>query len=239
MREPFDATTIIFALLAIFVLWKLRSVLGSRTGQEKPPTNPFARRSSVPPPTGANDDKIVRLPGAAEERRPVPPRPPSANRWAGFAEAGSRLAAGFEAIAAADARFDPAAFVAGARTAYEMIVLAYADGNRDTLRKLLADDVYESFAASIAQREARQQRLETTLVSIDAVTFDDAVLRGRTAQLTLRFNAKLITATHDSAGAVVEGNPDKVVDMIDVWTFARNVDSRDPNWQLVATQTGH
>jgi predicted lipid-binding transport protein (Tim44 family) len=237
MHEPFDPTTIIFALLAIFVLWKLRSVLGSRTGHEKqPPADPFPRR---PSPSSANDDKIVRLPGADPEQRRGPPPQPDAARWDGFAEPGSKVALGFDAISAADPKFSPSAFLAGAKAAYEMIVMAYAAGDRDTLRSLLHDDVYESFSSAITQRESREQTMDTTLVSIDSAAFDSAALRGRLAQITMRFAAKLITATHDRAGELIEGNPDKVVDIIDIWTFARDVDSRNPNWKLVATQTGH
>jgi predicted lipid-binding transport protein (Tim44 family) len=241
MHEPLDATTIIFALLAIFVLWKLRSVLGTRTGHEKqPPTDPFSRRTGTPePPLGANDDKVVRLPGAAEEPRVGVAPAPVTDRWKDYAEPGSKLAAGFDAIAAADPNFNLPGFVTGAKIAYEMIVVAYAAGNRETLRNLLADDVYASFVAAVAQRESRDQTMDTTLVSIDKVSFDDAAVRGRSAQLTVRFAAKLVTATHDRAGNVVDGNPDRVVDMIDIWTFARDTDSRDPNWKLVATQTGH
>jgi predicted lipid-binding transport protein (Tim44 family) len=240
MHEPFDVMTIIFALLAVFVLWKLRSVLGTRTGQEKqPPNDLFVRRTRAPaPPRSANDDKVVRLPGAPDNPRS---RTAQANpdRWKGYAEAGSKLAAGFDAIAAADRSFDLAAFVAGGKKAYEMIIAAYAAGDRETLHNLLADDVYESFGAAIAQRESRQESMETTLVSIDNVSFDDAALRVRSAQLTVRFASKLVTVTHDRQGNVVEGNPDKVVDMIDIWTFARDVDARNPNWKLIATQTGH
>lgn len=239
MHEPFDAATIVFGLLAIFVLWKLRSVLGARTGQEKPPTDPFAKRAPAPPPRGANDDKVVRLPGMGEDARPRSVAMPDSDRWKGYAEPGSKVASGLDSIVAADPKLDIGSFVAGAKTAYEMIITAFAAGNREILSSLLANDVYESFAAAISQRENRRETMETTLVSIDTVTFDDAALRGRSAQITLRFAAKLVTATHDQSGQVVEGNPDKVVDMVDIWTFARDVDSRDPNWKLIATQTGH
>jgi predicted lipid-binding transport protein (Tim44 family) len=242
MHEPFDAATIVFALLAIFVLWKLRSVLGARTGQEKqPPTDAFARRTRgpAPPPSSANDDKVVRLPGVGEDPRAKTVAAANPDRWKGFAEPGTKLAAGLDAIAEIDRNLDVASFVAGAKTAYEMIITAYAAGHRDTLRTLLADDVYQSFVAAIAQRESRHETMETTLVSIDSLTIEDAALRGRSAQLTGRFAAKLLTATHDQSGNVVDGNPDKVVDMVDIWTFARDADSRDPNWKLIATQTGH
>jgi predicted lipid-binding transport protein (Tim44 family) len=237
MHEQIDATTIIFALLAIFVLWKLRSVLGTRTGQEKQtPINPFAKRTPAPVQNG-DDGKVVRLPGAAEVPRNAQAADP--DRWKGYAEPGSKSAEGLDAIAASDRKFTVDTFVAGAKTAYEMIIMAYAAGNRDLLRSLLADDVYESFLTAIKQRESRDQTMETTLVSLDKVSFDDVGLRGRSAQITVRFAAKLVTATHDRGGNVVEGNPEKVVDIIDIWTFARDVDSRNPNWKLVATQTGH
>jgi predicted lipid-binding transport protein (Tim44 family) len=237
MHDQIDATTIIFAILAIFILWKLRSVLGARTGEEKqPPINPFARRQTAPARQG-DDGKVVRLPGAAEGPRPVQAADP--DRWKGYADPGSKSAEGLDAIAAADRKFTLEAFVAGAKTAYEMIIMAYAAGNRDLLRDLLANDVYESFLTAVKQRENRDQTMETTLVSLDKVSFDDVCLRGRSAQITVRFAAKLVTATHDRGGNVVEGNPEKVVDIVDIWTFARDVDSRNPNWKLIATQTGH
>jgi predicted lipid-binding transport protein (Tim44 family) len=240
MHEPFDAATIVFGLLAIFVLWKLRSVLGARTGHEKqPPTDSFARRGPAPPPHGANDDKVVRLPSAGEDPRTKAVAVPDPDRWKAYAEPGTKVAAGLDAIAEADPGLDLASFVAGAKTAYEMIIIAFAAGNRETLRSLLAGDVYESFVTAITQRENRHETMDTTLVSIDSLAFDDAALRGRSAQLTARFAAKLVTATHDQSGNMVEGNRDKVVDMVDIWTFARDVDSRDPNWKLIATQTGH
>ena len=243
MHDPLDATTIIFALLAIFVLWKLRSVLGSRTGSEKePPQNSFFHR---PGNTNDNNDrKVIPLPGAAQgapvagataQQQPAPP----ADRWKGYAAPDSRNAAALNEIAAMDHGFDLEGFIAGAKTAYEMIVTAFAAGDRQTLRNLLDQDVYESFVTAIAGRESRNEKMKTTLVSIDKVDLEDASLRDKTVQLTLRFASKLISVTESNAGTVIEGSPEKVVDMIDIWTFARDSRSSDPNWKLVATQTGH
>lgn len=249
MHDPLDASTIIFALLAIFVLWKLRSVLGSRTGSEKqqPPHNSFFRR---PGGTNDNDDhKVIPLPGAAQAGSTVGsalppvgsarPAPQNLDRWKNYAESGSKNAAALDAVAAMDPSFDLDGFIAGAKTAYEMIVTAFAAGDRQTLRNLLDQDVYESFVTAIAGRESRGEKMKTTVVSIDKIGVEDASLHDRTAQLTLRFASKLISVTENGAGTIIEGSPERVVNMIDIWTFARDSRSSDPNWKLVATQTGH
>ncbi len=233
MPDPFDPSTIVFALLAIFVIWKLRSVLGTRTGNEKPPpANPFLRRSIE-----TNDNKIVPLPGAAPPEVPI--SSPNPERWKAYAEPGSKAAGGLDAIAAASPDFALAPFIAGAKAAYEMIVTAFASGDRQTLQNLLDKDVFDSFSAAITAREARGESMTTHVVSIDQVVVEDAAMRNRSAQITLRFISKLISATHDKSGALIDGNPDTSVDMTDIWTFARDVGSRDPNWKLIATQTGH
>jgi predicted lipid-binding transport protein (Tim44 family) len=135
--------------------------------------------------------------------------------------------------------FDVKAFLDGSKSAYEMIVTAFAAGDRATLRNLLAKDVLDSFQHAIGDREAMGEKVETTFVSIDKATIEDAALRGNTAQIAVKFLSKLITATRDRSGAIVEGNPERVVDMVDIWTFAREVTARDPNWKLVATDSGH
>jgi predicted lipid-binding transport protein (Tim44 family) len=232
MNDPLDASTIIFALLAIFVLWKLRSVLGTRTGNEKPPTNPFFRRT-----TGTNDNKVVPPPGAAPP--PLVAAPPLPDRWKAYAEPGSKVAAGLDAIAAADPSFALETFVTGAKLAYQMIVTAFASGDRQTLQNLLEKDVFDSFSAAIAARESRGETMTTNVISIDQVNIEDAAARNNSFHITLRFGAKLVSATHDRSGAVINGDPEKPVDMIDIWTFARDANSRDPNWKLIATRTGH
>src|SRR4051794_40748910 len=126
-----DVTTIIFAILAIFVVWKLRSVLGTRTGNERPPRDPFnraARGELKPEPAPYREP--VRLPGAAVEPPPAEPAEPRPERWAGFVEPGSNAAAGLDAIAAAQPSFDAKEFLDGAKGAYEMIVTAFAAGDR-------------------------------------------------------------------------------------------------------------
>jgi predicted lipid-binding transport protein (Tim44 family) len=233
MQDSFDMTTIIFALLAVFLVWKLRSLLGTRSGNEKPPRNPFLVGGKGPGRNG--DGKVIPLPGAPESV--TAPRIDPAQRWQGIAEPGSKAWTGLDRIAAADPGFSVQNFISGAKTAYELIITAFAAGNRDLLQSLLAKDVFDSFAAAISDREKRGEKVDTTFVSIDEATIADADLRGKAAEITLRFAAQLITSTHDRDGTLIEGSSDKVVEIKDVWTFARDVGARDPNWRLVATGT--
>jgi len=235
MRDVFDIYTIIFLALAVFIFLRLRSVLGQRTGRERPPYDPFTARDARP----ATNEKVVALPGRTPETvsRPVEPVD-SAERWKGVAESGSPVASGLDAIVAADRTFDAQQFLGGARGAYEMIVGAFASGDRRTLKNLLSREVYDGFEAAIRDREAKGESIENRFVSLDGADIKAAELRGNTAQVTVRFVSQLITATRDRAGNVIDGNPEKVSEVTDVWTFARDVTSRDPNWKLVATEAG-
>jgi len=239
MQDSFDVTTIVFLALAVFVIWRLRSVLGQRTGNERPPQDPFARREppmKPAPNASSNGDNIVRLPGAANDAGGTVVPEEAGERWRGIAEPGTPLADGLDALVRAEPSFNPGEFLNGAKAAYEMIVVAFANGDRKSLKNLLSRDVYDGFDRAIGEREKRGEKVETTFVSIDGAELVNVELKGRSAQATVRFHSKLITATRDSAGKVVDGSPDSVVDVTDVWTFARTLGSRDPNWQLVATE---
>jgi predicted lipid-binding transport protein (Tim44 family) len=168
---------------------------------------------------------------------PVAPVEP-ADRWKGVATPGSSLATSLDAIAAAAPDFDAKHFHTGARAAYEMIVNAYAEGDRRTLKNLLSREVYDGFEAAIVEREKRGDTVESRFVSIDNAEITAAEVRGRNVQVTVRFQSKLVSVTRDKDGAVIDGNAEKVTDVTDVWTFARDVTSRDPNWKLVATEAG-
>jgi predicted lipid-binding transport protein (Tim44 family) len=238
MQDTFDVTTIIFLALAVFVIWRLRSVLGQKTGREQPPRDPFARRDAVEPrPNPGPVDNVVRLPTNGGERTTVVAAP-APDRWAGVAEPHSALAGGLDAIVAIEPDFDPRAFLDGAKGAYEMIVTAFAQGDTKTLKNLLSKEVYEGFESAIAERHRRGEKVETTFVSINKAEMLAADVRNRVAQVTVRFSSKLITATRNKDGAVIDGNAEAVVDVTDVWTFARTLGTRDPNWQLVATEAG-
>jgi predicted lipid-binding transport protein (Tim44 family) len=234
----FDIYTIIFLALAVFIFLRLRNVLGQRTGSERPPFDRAARNAVQ----GAPDSNIVPIPGKIIDQAPVAPSAevtPAGERWKDLAEPGSPLALGLDAIAAQDSSFDPRHFLSGARGAYEMIVLAFANGDRRALRDLLSSEVFESFDAVIKDRERHEQKTETRFVSIDKAQLVGAESRDRIAQLTVRFVSQMISVTRDKAGTIVDGNADKVADITDVWTFARDTTSRDPNWKLVGTGSAH
>jgi predicted lipid-binding transport protein (Tim44 family) len=233
-----DIYTIIFLALAVFIFLRLRNVLGQRTGSERPPFD-RAARNALP---GAPDTGVVPMPGKVIDQPPPVPSAdvaPPTDRWKGVADAGTPLAQGLDAVAAQDSSFDPRHFLSGARSAYEMIVLAFANGDRRALRDLLSSEVYDSFDAVIKDREKHEQKTETRFVSVDKAELVGADLRERVAQLTVRFVSQMISVTRDKAGTIVDGNPDKVADITDIWTFARDTTSRDPNWKLVGTGSAH
>jgi predicted lipid-binding transport protein (Tim44 family) len=228
-----DIYTIIFLALAVFIFLRLRSVLGQRTGSERPPYD-----RAAPNVVQRSQDNVVPMPGTVIDQAPLAPTAdvtPPADRWKGLAEPGTPLAQGLDAIATQDSAFDPRHFISGARSAYEMIVLAFANGDRRALKDLLSSEVYESFDAVIKDREKREQKTETRFVSIDKAELVGAEARDKAAQLTVRFVSQMISVTRDKTGTIVDGNPDKVADITDVWTFARDTSSRDPNWKLVGT----
>jgi predicted lipid-binding transport protein (Tim44 family) len=234
----FDITTIIFLALAVFIFLRLRSVLGQRTGRERPPFDPYSARDTVRP-SSTDNNKVIPLPTRTGETSPAAVAPPEpVDRWKGIAEPGTPVAAGLDAIVAADPNFDAKHFTVGGRAAYEMIVMAYAEGDRSTLKNLLSREVCDGFEAAIRERETRNEKVESRFVSIDKADIIGAELRARTAQITVRFVSQLISATRNATGDVIDGSPERVSEVTDVWTFARDLSSRDPNWKLVATEAG-
>ncbi|WP_159586951.1 Tim44/TimA family putative adaptor protein [Chelativorans xinjiangense] len=232
--EFFDFGTIFFLVAAVVIFFQLRNVLGRRTGNERPPFDPYtagrARRTGEA--KADKSDNVVSLPrrkGGVEAE----------DGYAAVdavADPGTPLNKGLRSIKDADPSFDPAAFVEGAKMAYEMIVMAYADGDRRTLKNLLSREVYEGFVSAIDDREKRSEKIESSFVGIDKAALLGAEMKGSEAHVTLRIVSELISATRDSAGTIIDGDPETVAEVKDVWTFARDTRSRDPNWKLVATE---
>ena len=221
MGEGFQFIEIVlFAMVAVFLILRLRSVLGRRTGVERPPQRPaYADPRS--------DDKVVALPdrkAQASDSEVSYSNDPAVN-------------AGLKAIIGADRTFDAEEFVGGARTAYDMVLASFATGDTETLRALLDDDVYDRFRRAIADREARGETLETTLVALRSSDIVEAQLNGRNAEVTVKFVSELVSVTRDKAGAVISGDPHGAKNVTDYWTFARDTRSSDPNWKLVATRS--
>jgi predicted lipid-binding transport protein (Tim44 family) len=221
MGESFQFFDIIlFAMVAAFLVLRLRSVLGRRTGNEQR-RDPFAR----PPAPGAASDNVVSLPDRGKSAAPDPEPGPVP------------LAVGLKQIHSADPAFDENGFVHGARGAFEMIVAAFAAGDTGALRPLLSDDVYDSFNEAIRVRAAQHETHETRIVAIDGVDLVEAGLDGRTAVVTVKFISQQINVTRAADNSIVDGDPEHAVEKTDFWTFARNTRSSDPNWQLVATRS--
>lgn len=235
LMEFFDFGTIFFLVAAVVIFYQLRNVLGKRTGNERRPFDPYtAGRTREGAKNGAaSNENVVSLPrrkGAGE---------PEDGRYAAidaFAKPGTELNDGLRAIKDADPSFEPRSFVDGAKMAYEMIVMAYADGDRRTLKNLLSREVYDGFVAEIARMESRSEKIESSFVGIDKADIVAAGMKGSEAHVTLKIVSELISATRDSAGVVIDGDPETVAEVTDVWTFARDTRSRDPNWKLVATE---
>jgi len=214
---------IVFAMIAGFLVYRLRSVLGRRHGEERQRTNPFA----VDQAGQALPDNVIPLPDRG--RTPVDSSPPAPDEP-------FSLATGLAQIKGVDPSFDEKAFLQGARAAFGMIVGAYAQGDTATLRPLLSDDVYDSFAAEIRRRLAAGEKHETRIERIKDADVIEARVDGRTARVTVKFASDQIIVSRGADGTVLDGDPDRLMEIIDIWTFARNPRARDPNWALVETR---
>lgn len=236
--EFFDFGTIFFLIAAVVIFFQLRNVLGRRTGNERPPFDPYTAAR-----TRDKDNRDKDAPGKAQENVVSLPRKKADGepdtRYASvdaIAKPGTDANKGLRAIKDADPSFEPKTFVDGAKMAYEMIVMAYADGDRRTLKNLLSKEVYDGFVSAISDRETRSEKIQSSFVGIDKIDIVSAELKGSEAHITLRVVSELISATRDSSGQVIDGDPETVAEVKDVWTFARDTKARDPNWKLVATE---
>ena len=232
--EFFDFGTIFFLIAAVVIFFQLRNVLGRRTGNERPPFDPYTAARNKPQDANGKPENVVSLP--QRKRAPGEPAEDAYVAIDAFAKPGTDLNKGLRAIKDADASFEPKGFVEGAKMAYEMIVMAYADGDRKTLKNLLSREVFDGFVAAIADREGRSEKIQSSFVGIDKADIVSAEMKGGEAHVTLRIVSELISATRDKAGDVIDGDPETVAEVKDVWTFARDTRSRDPNWKLVATE---
>jgi predicted lipid-binding transport protein (Tim44 family) len=212
----------LIAVVAGVILFRLYTVLGRRTGNERPPQESYRLSGGAPSDAAPAKDNVVPLPVAtrAEQIAAKPADP---------------VARGLMDIKLADKAFETDHFITGARGAYEMIVTGFARSDRAQLRPLLGDEVYAAFDQVISGREQRKEAVSYTFVGFKDVKIVHAALKGRSAEITLAFGAQFISATMDANEAVIEGNSKTVRDVTDVWTFARDVRARDPNWQLIAT----
>ena len=212
---------ILFAMVAGFLVLRLRSVLGRRTGNERR-RELFVRRPGQP----ANEARNAVEPSGTPLHLPIPTAPVDA------------VADGLAQIRRADPSFDPAQFLDGAHIAFEVIVSAFAAGDKPALRPLLSDEVFERFSTAVDERVAAKETLETRILHLDSADIVEAELLGRTAQVTVKLVSRQINVTRAMDGSIVDGDPERPTEKTDYWTFARDTRSTDPNWVLVTTSSG-
>jgi predicted lipid-binding transport protein (Tim44 family) len=235
MEDFFDIPTLIVIGVAIVVLFRLRQVLGTRVGHERPAQRPVEGDSQAQRP---RDDAVVPLKPRLAQQRPDDEELRARKIDAEieqYAHGDPAVADGLRAIRAVDPQFSPKSFIDGAKQAYEMILTAFAAGDRKTLRNLLEKEVYDGFEQVMAGRDSRQEKVDFTFVGLPKIEIAHANYDKRNALVTMQFHAEVISATNGRDGALLEGSPNEVKFIADEWTFARNPKSRDPNWKLVAT----
>ncbi|MCV6574314.1 MAG: Tim44/TimA family putative adaptor protein [Cohaesibacter sp.] len=235
-----DPVSLIFLVIAVVLFMRLRNILGTRTGHEEPPqdhryqdqANQDPMRAPTPDDVG---DNVISLPERAEMQAEQEEK--KQQRLEKIAPSGSALNAALVQLMAADKSFEPEGFLSGAKMAYEMVVTAFAQGDRKTLKKLLAADVFTGFTAAIDERESLDHRVDFTFVGINKASILEAELAGKEATITVRFVSAITSCTKDDVGHVIEGDPNAVEEVTDIWTFSRTISSRNPNWKLVATES--
>ena len=216
------ADVVILAVLAGFIAFRLYSVLGRRTGNERTRDDQLRMPDARTSPKPAAKDNVVAL----------PERSASPGTATGNAAPVSRALLD---IKLHDRNFDSDHFLSGARAAYEMIVTAFARGERDVLRPLLSDEVFETFEQAIKEREAKKERVEFTFLSLKSARITAAELKGQTAEVTVAFNSQVMLAGYDPGGKLIEGDANTPHDIVEYWTFAHDTRSGNPNWTLVST----
>jgi predicted lipid-binding transport protein (Tim44 family) len=254
MDGSFNLITLLSLVVAVIVIFKLRNVLGQRTTDDEERIDRNARAQREAEREQAAREKVVTLPPRrAPDQQTATAAAGSAGATANadvatataeaeaklktFANGDPAVEHGLMKIFQADPAFDAGHFLTGSKQAYEMLVMAFAEGNRKVLKDLLSREVFEGFSAAITDRESRGEQIDQSFVGINRANIVEAEMKGGTAQLTVKFVSQLISATRDRAGLVTGGDPQKIKEVTDIWTFARDISARSPNWRLIATQS--
>ena len=227
MQGGFPIDLVLFALIAAFLVLRLRSVLGKRTGYERPP------QQQDQPPQGIAQGPAARAEGVVEEVMPA--RRSSTRRI--IPDVRSPVGQGLARVASAEPSFNPNAFLDGAEGAFRMIVGAFAQGDRGTLQTLLSEDTFAGFEGAITEREQAGETQRTEIRSMHEMVIEGAELRGTLAEVTVRFTSDQVNLTTARGGEIVAGS-DAITEVIDIWTFQRDLATDDPSWRLVATRSG-
>jgi predicted lipid-binding transport protein (Tim44 family) len=243
--EKIDLFTLISLIVAVIVVLKLRSVLGRRTGDEEARVERFRAERARQGTQASASDNVVAMPRREREAAAAPvaevTQADAEERINTYPSIEQAARPGLIEIARLDPAFDPDSFIRGAKQAYEMIVTAFAEGNRKLLKDLLSRDVYDGFTRAITDRESRGEQVDQSFVGIDKADIMESEVKSGIASITVRFVSQLISATRDKAGAIINGDPQRIKEVTDIWTFSRDVSSAkalaNPNWRLIATQS--
>lgn len=226
---------ILLALIAGFLIWRLRSVLGRRTEDEGSQNPPFTNRNSQERGTRTNrNGNVIPLP-ASSNGNDLRTKQEEPIDFSQYAPKGSTVQKALYELHRSDRNFHPAAFLTGAKSAYELIVTSFAAGDRSALKPLLSEGVYNSFDNAISDRESKQLTVESEFIGVDKTEILDASISDQIAKITVKFISDLVSTTKNVEGDIVEGDPTKIKRVTDIWTFARDTSSQDPNWKLVGT----
>lgn len=239
--QSFDPFTIAILVAAIVVLLKLRSILGQKTGHQEDLTDIFNKdkQKRQAREDGPSADNVVKLPTRSQgDGADVDEKDPRLKQIDKIAKPRTKINKGLKEILAADAAFNPKEFMAGADMAYEMIVNAFAQGDTKSLSNLLSQEVFEGFKSVIDDRESRGETVKSTFIGIDESQVQVAEVKSYEAHITIKFISQIVSATLDKEGVVIEGDDKDIARVKDVWTFARDTRTNDPNWKLVATEAG-
>jgi predicted lipid-binding transport protein (Tim44 family) len=248
MYGQFDLITLIALIVAVAAILKLRSVLGHRTDDDDQRVERLKareREAGRAAATEAASADVIRMPRRDRDAlQPAPaveaPASTAETRIKAYPVSDPAITNGLLEIAKFDTSLDPEMFLTGAGRAYEMIVSAFAEGNRRALKDLLSREVYDGFIGAIGEREIREEKVEQQFVGIKKAEIVEAELKDGIASITVRFISELISATINKAGEVISGDTQKIKDVTDIWTFSRDVSTArargNPNWKLVATQ---
>lgn len=213
---------ILFGMIAAFLVLRLRSILGKRTGFERQAPPPMPQQPLRKPAPPIIEGRVEPVPPAAPQT--VPP-------------VASPIGLALARMREIDHGFDPARFLAGAEQAFRMIVAAFASGDRVGLRALLSDETYKAFEEAIAAREKAGETQISEIKSIQQLAIEDAAVRGTIGAVTARIVSDQISYTKDRDGRPVAGT-DAVTEITDLWTFERDLTQRDPTWRLVSARSG-
>lgn len=222
---------LIFAAIAAFLIYRLNSVLGTKSGSERQRPNPFTPPDAQQRP----NPEAATVPAA-----PPPVQPMSSAVLDQVIDAKAnhdgRVAQGLEDIRSADPYFDVTSFVEGAKYAFEIVVTAYARGDLPAIQPLVSPKLFADFSAGVKAREAAGLKSDLTIHRVKGARLTEAHLGGAMAYVTIDFEVDETSVTKDTTGKVVEGDPNSILTIRDVWTFTRDTRTTDPNWLLIETR---